>query len=321
MVVNMKIKTIFHVFLMLLIIMSYVTAQKPPLGLSSSKSVYTLGDNILIYADIYNINPYQTTALIETSLRDEKGNYPIAITPFEFQLNSNESKKVLLYNITVDEDMPSDRYIVNARLLFNREEITTQVLEFNVEGTFEEMQVVINTCKDQACAEKSKIFIKNENIYLDYGSDVAEPTITASLTYPDGNVQSAALPLSIEADQIGTYVLQATASKHGYKTVSKREQFAVVAQQAQIQSASMCNANGICGIGENYQNCPLDCASGSADSYCDAASDGKCDPDCIVGDADCEKGNENYIIIGIAIAAMAMIFFVFMKKRASRAMS
>jgi putative hemolysin len=37
----------------------------------------------------------------------------------------------------------------------------------------------------------------------------------------------------------------------------------------------------ICGIPENYFNCPQDCPSGSYDGICDGVKDGKCDPDCI----------------------------------------
>jgi putative hemolysin len=46
--------------------------------------------------------------------------------------------------------------------------------------------------------------------------------------------------------------------------------------------------DGICVIGENYNNCPEDCPSGSYDGYCDRVKDGKCDPDCEVSaDQDC----------------------------------
>ena len=75
--------------------------------------------------------------------------------------------------------------------------------------------------------------------------------------------------------------------------------------------------DGKCTIGENYNNCPEDCPSGSYDMYCDKVEDGICDPDCIeremidedpdckevttttietkkCGDRICEKGVENF---------------------------
>ena len=52
----------------------------------------------------------------------------------------------------------------------------------------------------------------------------------------------------------------------------------------------------ICGDGlcnspmENHMNCPQDCPSGGKDNYCDALSDGICDPDCkIEEDIDCKR--------------------------------
>ncbi|MBW2966489.1 hypothetical protein KY342_05280 [Candidatus Woesearchaeota archaeon] len=117
----------------------------------------------------------------------------------------------------------------------------------------------LKTCKDQACSEKSKIFIKNENIYFNYDSEVPEPTITATLTLPDKTTQQLTLPTSIKAEQIGTYELEITASKQDYKTITKKQQFAVIEKQAEIPFVGVCNANNKCEPGENYQNCPQDC--------------------------------------------------------------
>jgi len=54
--------------------------------------------------------------------------------------------------------------------------------------------------------------------------------------------------------------------------------------------------DGICEKDENYLNCPHDCPSGGGDGYCDALSDGRCDPDCRIGlDPDCVKTSGNGI--------------------------
>jgi|GEM_PF-5645823 len=63
----------------------------------------------------------------------------------------------------------------------------------------------------------------------------------------------------------------------------------------------LCNIDGTCSEYENYLNCPLDCHSGSKDSYCDGLEDGICDPDCAKGkDPDCElkKAETNASITG-----------------------
>ncbi len=52
----------------------------------------------------------------------------------------------------------------------------------------------INTCKDQECSEKSKVFVKDEDIYFDYDSGVEAPLIIATLTYPDKTAGQINLP-------------------------------------------------------------------------------------------------------------------------------
>lgn len=56
--------------------------------------------------------------------------------------------------------------------------------------------------------------------------------------------------------------------------------------------------DGVCVVGESYENCPQDCISGSFDAYCDGVSDKNCDQDCLIQgmpkrDPDCPVcGNE-----------------------------
>jgi len=78
------------------------------------------------------------------------------------------------------------------------------------------------------------IFVINQNISIDYNSEVESPLITATLTYPDKSIKDINLPYSFKADQIGTYELQVTASKEGYKTISLNEQFGVIEGEADI---------------------------------------------------------------------------------------
>ena len=50
---------------------------------------------------------------------------------------------------------------------------------------------------------------------------------------------------------------------------------------------SICG-DGVCGMPNNYENCPQDCPSGSDDLYCDAVQDDICDQDCVENeDPDC----------------------------------
>jgi len=79
-----------------------------------------------------------------------------------------------------------------------------------------------------------KVFLLNENINLDYTSDVSSLNIDATLKYPNGNSENINLPTTIKAEQIGTYELNVQASKEGYKDVELKEQFAVIEGNVEI---------------------------------------------------------------------------------------
>ena len=128
-----------------------------------------------------------------------------------------------------------------------------------------EFSIVTNPSFNFDIKLDKKVFYSGEEININYSSDIENPTISASLTYPDGTNQEIALPSLIDASQIGTYELMVIASREGYKTITKKEQFGVIETPTKtlgimgINDASNCNADGMCNGNENNQNCPQDC--------------------------------------------------------------
>jgi len=119
-----------------------------------------------------------------------------------------------------------------------------QGMEFSEEKPFEivtnpsfEFDVLL--CKDKDCNDKAKIFIKDYVIFIDYYSEVPEPLISATLTYPNVSTRKFTLPTSLKAEQIGTYESDIVASKEGYKTITKRIQFGVIEKEAKIEYRSL----------------------------------------------------------------------------------
>lgn len=261
----MVVKIEFILIATILILISLVSAQGQFLTITSEKSIYIPGDTIKVQVTVYNPNPNTANVKLYTFLENYKKTYPMGIIPFEFQLSSKETKTILIYDIPVDKDFISDIYKVSAVVFFDKEEIKREYFEFEVKDTFKEMQVEIKLCKDKSCKQESRIFMKNEEIYLDYDSNVKNPTITTIIKSPDRKTQKISLPTSIKADQIGTYELEITASKEDYKTITKTDRFAVIEKQVEIQSISVCNNDGTCSKEENYQNCPQDCPLVSKD--------------------------------------------------------
>ena len=79
-----------------------------------------------------------------------------------------------------------------------------------------------------------KVFVKGKEIEIDYDCAVSGVDIEAVLIYPSGASEDINLPKTITAEQIGTYEIEATATKEGYKTVAVKEQFGVIEKRAEI---------------------------------------------------------------------------------------
>lgn len=89
-------------------------------------------------------------------------------------------------------------------------------------------------CKDSSCNEKSKTFNAEENVYLAYRSDLSNINLDVKLTYPDGNIENINLPYTKKFNQVGTYSLEITASKEGYATTSRKEEFGILEKNSII---------------------------------------------------------------------------------------
>ena len=137
-------------------------------------------------------------------------------------------------DITITEDIEPQTCTAYVQIISPIPQIASKNFSIVTNPSFD---FSIKTCKDSACIQKSKIFIKNENIYLNYDSSVAQPSITAKLTYPDKSQKSINLPTTIKAEQIGTYTLDVTATKQGYKEMTLKEQVGVIEGEASIQTA------------------------------------------------------------------------------------
>jgi len=89
-------------------------------------------------------------------------------------------------------------------------------------------------CEDLLCETESKTFVEDNEIYFSYISDVPSIVNEGILTYPDGKTKNIVLPISIKAEDVGTYDLEVTVSKTGYKDTNIKEQFAVIRKSAEI---------------------------------------------------------------------------------------
>jgi len=202
---------------------------------------------------------------------------PNAPTPI-FEIETTDSNVTGSYTVfTIDESI--EPQTCTASVVIIEPYNLTEYASFEI-VTDPSFSFYLYLCKDQLCSEKTKFFVVDEDIYLKYYSEVSDPVMNATLGYPNGTSQEISLPYSMKAEQSGSYTLEVTASKEGYKNASASISFAVIERHANITDASECNADGTCDPEETYQTCPQDCASGQLDGICDLVEDGICDPDC-----------------------------------------
>jgi hypothetical protein len=244
-------KKLLHSFLIFLLIFSAsVEALEIDLELKNS---YSVGERVLFNYTILSDTDQQIifTPYIFCS------NAPLALVEEEkINLVADELHTGTYAIFTVTEEIEPQTCTAYVQILSPVQ--MTEQKNFTID-TSPSFSLQLDSCKKQFCTEKSKVFVRGEDIYLDYSSDVDNPSITATLTYPDGTTRTLTLPTSTRAEQIGTYTLEVTASKQGYKDAETRTQFAVIEQEAGIPYVSVCNLNGVCDNDENYQNCPQDC--------------------------------------------------------------
>ena len=216
--------------------------------------------------DTFQINDTLNFTYTLTSNQDAEITYTpyiscqMAPQPFleekEISMKANEPYQGKYSSITVDDNL--EPQICTAFIQISSPIEKKIEKEFKIE-TSPSFQFNLQYCKDESCAEKTKVFILNDDIYLSYTSEVEDLGITAKLIYPDKTEKQIALPTAIKAEQIGNYEIEIIAEKDGYKTITKKDMFGIIGEQVEIKSASICNADGICSNQETAQNCPQDC--------------------------------------------------------------
>ncbi len=229
MVVKIINKKLFVSLIIIVSVFSFASAQLDEVHLFSNKQIYVSGDNLEVYLNLTNLEDYPVDLRVESSLIHEERLFPEAIIPNSFLLGEKENKNIQLYSLLIDEEFPQGKYSVESRIEFNGISVDSRTINFYINESLESF--TFNTILNK------KIFLKGEDISIDYSSSVESPVISAKLIFPDETEKEITLPTTIKAEQIGTYNLEVTASKEGYKSVSLIEQFGVIEKNAEISGA------------------------------------------------------------------------------------
>jgi hypothetical protein len=242
-----KIVVGFMVIFLLLTMLSLIMVSAQTLTTNLNRGTYTLNETVLATSIIKNDGIRSANWVFVGYLYSDNPEVSIPRTFVEsVELLPGQSKTVE-FDFSTNLILFEGVYEVRANLFdSNYNPLNQTSVQFQLVDAIKPLDITVSSYKDQARTEKTKIFLINENIYLDYDSKVSDLTINATLTLPDKTKQQLSLPKSIIAEQTGTYELEVTASKSGYKTITKKEQFGVIGKRAYIPLIQVCNVNAIC---------------------------------------------------------------------------
>lgn len=224
--VNKIRKSLFSFVFILLIVLNITNASSFLVNINIKES--------------FNINEKISFSYEIVSPSDEYINYvayvtcPNAPIPLlelrEIELKQSMPLKETYRGITITNDIESQTCIAYVKILSPVEQEISKNFSIVTDPSFS-FNIFLS----------KKVFIKDEDIRIDYRSGVVDPSVKAVLKYPDGKSTEIKLPSSIEASQIGTYELEVTATKEGYKTQSVKEQFGVIKKPAEIREVEKPN--------------------------------------------------------------------------------
>tara|TARA_Y100000034_G_C6855131_1_gene388499 strand:+ start:486 stop:1250 length:765 start_codon:yes stop_codon:yes gene_type:complete len=177
--------------------------------------------------DVVSFN-YTITSSVDTKIRFiPHSECPNAPTSFlreeELELIANKSHNAVYNDILVESLIESQTCIAYIQII--------EPTERKIEKTFE---IKTNPSFDFGIRLDKKVFVKNEEVIIDYNSEIPDPIIKAILTYPNEKSELITLPYKFKSTQIGIYEIGVTASKEGYKTIIKKDQFGIIEKEAEI---------------------------------------------------------------------------------------
>lgn len=227
-------KYLFLLFIVCMVVISFV--QGANINIELDEIEYGPGDEIFVKAILISENESLNGKFILKSTINSLVHNSDFIE--EYVNLNKEQEKEIYFRFYVPEVLEQGSYdIIATYESFDNSNEVKEVKTIYVFNTSKIFDFKINLNK--------KVIKSGESLDLDYHSSVYNPLISAVLTYPNGDEKEIELPYSFTAKDIGTYTLEVSASKEGYKDAVKTEQFAVIEKNAEIENVSLFSADDL----------------------------------------------------------------------------
>lgn len=203
------------------------------LTVTTEKDIYRPGDEILIINRVKNTADIAAGLTIETRVSGVGFTYYPTVMRSGVDLTAGEEKE-LQFSLYVIDTMPAGEYQVTSSILDEEDTIKEATCLFEVTGTLKIIDIELLTCKNQSCDNQATLFHKGEFVYLNYISSVQGLSTAATLILPNDTQKQIQMPSSYKPKSSGTYMLRVTASKEGYKTLTREIEFGVLEQEIKV---------------------------------------------------------------------------------------
>ncbi len=225
MVVNSASKKLIWIFVFLVASFSIISAS-PEFNSHIEKNEFLLGDDVNLFLNVsnYNVSLGIYNVVVDIIPIQEQS---IPLARIHRLIDKGFSQNIPIYSFKITENYPSGEYFFNIDIFnSNYNQVFDKKLFFSISSVeIFSFDITLN----------KKVFIQGEQINIDYTSSVQNPSLQSTLKYPDDSNEEINLPTTITASQIGTYEIQVTATKEGYKDNSMSEQFAVIEGDVNIE--------------------------------------------------------------------------------------
>lgn len=151
-----------------------------------------------------------------------------AIPPLDFTTIEMQNGDIIssTYTYTNQAELLENQKCI-AYINIENFEAESAAKEFTID-TPKKIEAEFFTCLDIECENQNIFFTKEEDIFINYFSDINNLTINATLTYPNKTKETIQLPFQLENKQIGTYLLEVEATKENYKPLNTKKNFEII---------------------------------------------------------------------------------------------
>jgi len=262
-------KTFPFIIIFFLFVLPLFSSAAQIVSISLDRQILKPNEKIEASVSFTNPTQNQLKGQLICNFTDLNRKFPPMPSVEEFDLAPGQKSKAFNFEMTVGKLMPEGLWRVEVEVRDeNNNLITESYKEFKVIGTKKPIEANVNICADRSCSERKAVFVENETAYIKLDSPLTDLDISSTIKDPSGKIENIIFENNLavyslkNADE-GSYSLWINLSKEGYLNQKIERNFAVLNAPAEIQSVSICNADGKCEGEENKQNCPQDCLSGT----------------------------------------------------------